>query len=59
MNTSSIYEVDLSILIGEKKPVPSGAWTCSFSIAGQYFNQQATSTRYGFMWKHSTYYTYS
>ena len=35
---------DESTLIGEKKPDPSGAWTCNLSIAGQHFNQQATRT---------------
>ena len=29
----------LRILMGEKKPAPSGARTCNLSIAGQHFNQ--------------------
>ena len=37
-------KVELSTLIGEKKPDLSGAWTCNLSIADQHFNQQATRT---------------
>ena len=42
INTSSFLRVELSTLIGEKKPDPSGAWTCNLSISGMPFNQQAT-----------------
>ena len=42
INTFSFLKVELSKLIGEKKPDPSGAWTCNLSIAGQHFNLQAT-----------------
>ena len=44
MNTSSFLRVELSTLIGEKSLTLVGLEPATFSIAGQHFNQQATST---------------
>ena len=38
INNSFFLKVELTTLIGEKKPDPSGARTCNLSIAGQHFN---------------------